>query len=50
MERMQQNIISVPTSKLFFEVQFFAETYFSNFQIVHKNSENKILTKISVIR
>ena len=47
---MQQNIIPVPTSKLPFKVQFFAETYFRVFKSFAKKAKIRSSRKFPLIR
>ena len=47
---MQQNTIPVPTSKLSFKVQFFAETYFRVFKSFAKIAKIRFSRKFLVIR
>ena len=47
---MQQNIILIPTSKLSFKVQFFAETYFRIFKAFAKIAKIRFSRKFLVIR
>ena len=47
---MQQNIIPVPTSKLPFKVQFFAETYFRVFKSFAKIAKIRSSRKFPLIR
>ena len=47
---MQQNIIPVPTSKLPFKVQFFAETYFRVFKPFAKIAKIRSSRKFLLIR
>ena len=47
---MQQNIMSVPTFKLSFQVQFFAETYFRVFKSLAKIAKIRFSRKFPLIR
>ena len=47
---MQQNIIPIPTSKLAFKVQFFAETYFRVFKSFAKIAKIRSSRKFPLIR